>query len=536
MSTSPTPPHRPTNVVLILADDLGFSDLGCYGGEIRTPNLDRLARSGVRLSAFYNTARCSPSRASLLTGRHPHETGIGILNDDQRPWGYPGSLHPGIDTAADYFRRAGYATALSGKWHLASDTSAPNESWPTRRGFTEFFGILGGADDYFHPRGLFHNEEHLAPPDDGFYLTTALGEHAAGFIRTQASGNQPFFLYLAFNAPHWPLHAPEDVVSRYLATYEAGWDELRTARYQRLLAEGVLAGESALSERDLSQPPWRDANDKTWQARRMAVYAAQVELMDTAVGRVLDTLEATGVADDTMVVFLSDNGACAENMPPEDAPKFRQRQPQTTLAGTPMQIGNEPGIMPGGEDTFASYGRAWANLSNTPFRLYKRWVHEGGIATPFIVTWPNGQLGEGVVRHAPHQLTDVLPTLLGAAGVDDAGACRGRSMLPLLRGEETAEGDEHALFWEHIGNAAARAGQWKIVREADQEWELYDISVDRSELHDLAAQHPDVVAGLSARWQRWADSVGVIPWPQIKAGARQPAVTASTHDKSQSHR
>lgn len=515
----PTTATRP-NVILVLADDMGFSDPGCYGGEIATPNLDALARGGVRLSSFYNTARCSPSRASLLTGRHPHETGVGILTDDQRPWGYPGSLRPDIPTVAEHFKRAGYATALSGKWHLASDTSAPNASWPTRKGFDEFFGILGGADDYFHPRGLFRGEERLPPPGDGFYLTTALGEHAAGFVRRQAAARRPFFLYLAFTAPHWPLHAPEGSVTGYAKTYQAGWDELRAARYERLLTEGVLSAESALSERDSTQPAWHDAGDKEWEARRMAVYAAQVELMDAAIGRVLNALGEGGVADSTLVVFLSDNGACAEDLPPDDAPKFRQRQPQTTLSGAPMRIGNTPDVTPGGEDTFASYGRPWANLSNTPFRFYKRWVHEGGIATPFIVSWPDGRLRPGIVRDVPHQLTDVLPTLLEAAGIDGGQGCPGRSMLPLLRGQERGGDGDHALFWEHIGNAAARAGQWKIVREADKSWELYDMSTDRSELHDLAARHPEVVAELAARWQRWADSVGVIPWPRIREGGR----------------
>jgi arylsulfatase len=516
--TPASSPSRP-NVILILADDLGFSDPGCYGGEIKTPHIDALARDGVRFSSFYNTARCSPSRASLLTGRHPHETGIGILTDDQRPWGYPGSLRPEIPTAAEYFKRAGYATALSGKWHLASDTSAPNASWPTRKGFDEFFGILGGADDYFHPRGLFHNEEHRDPPGDGFYLTTAIGEHAAQFVEAQAAAERPFFLYLAFNAPHWPLHAPEDAVARYAATYLAGWDDLRAARYKRLLDAGVLSGESALSERDPTQPAWEEAASGQWEARRMAVYAAQVELMDAAIGHVMRALEQGGAADNTIVVFLSDNGACAENLPPDDAPKFLQRQPTKTLSGMPMRIGNRPDIDPGAEDTFASYGRAWANLSNTPFRFYKRWVHEGGIATPFIISWPDGHLRAGVIRDAPRQLTDVLPTLLDAAGIDGKDGGPGRSMLPLLRGSEAGD-DEHTLYWEHIGNAAARSGRWKIVREADRNWELYDMSTDRSELHDLAPRHPDIVAELSARWQRWADAIGVIPWPTIKSGGR----------------
>jgi arylsulfatase len=508
---------RRTNVVLVLADDLGFSDLGCYGGEIDTPHLDRLGRAGVRMSAFYNTARCSPSRASLLTGRHPHETGVGILNDDQRPWGYPGSLDAGVPTVAEHFRRAGYATCLSGKWHLSSDTDSPNESWPTRRGFDEFYGILGGAGDYFHPRALFAGEQRQPPPGAGYHFTDAVGEHAAGFVTEHATAGRPFFLYLAFTAPHWPLHAPEEDVRHYDGRFDEGWDALRERRHKRLAEEGVLGEEAVLSERDPGEPAWAEAADQSWEARRMSVYAAQVTAMDRAVGRVLSALDESDVADDTLVIFLSDNGACAEAMPPHDAPKFRQRQPSHTPDGRPMRIGNEPDIWPGAEDTFASYGRAWANLSNTPFRLYKRWVHEGGIATPFIASWPNGGLDSGGIVRTPHQLTDVLPTLLDAAGVAESVG-PGASMLPELRGE--AGDDDHTLFWEHIGNAAARRGNWKVVKEVGGSWELYDLTTDRSELHDVAAQHPEMVEALTGRWQRWADSVGVIPWDTIRAAGR----------------
>lgn len=517
----PSGDRRP-NVVLVLADDLGYSDLGCYGGEIDTPHLDRLGRSGIRMSAFYNTARCSPSRASLLTGRHPHETGIGILTDDQRPWGYPGSLDPGVPTVAELFRDAGYATCLAGKWHLSSAADTPDETWPTRRGFDEFYGIPGGADDYFHPRGLFHGETRLPPPGQDHYLTESVGQHAAEFVRRNA-GTQPFFLYLAFTAPHWPLHAPEEDVRRYEGRFDAGWDELRARRLDRLRTEGLLGPEAALSERDPAVPAWSGESGKAWQARRMSVYAAQVSAMDRAIGEVLSTLDTTGVRDDTLIVFLSDNGGCAEELPPEDAPKFRQRQPAHTLDGNPVRLGNEPDIWPGGEDTFCSYGAAWANLSNTPFRKYKRWVHEGGIAAPFIAAWPSGGLEAGAVVHEPHQLTDVLPTLLDATGItaDRAANRTGASMLPRWRGEPATSA--HTLFWEHIGNAAVRRGDWKLVREADEPWELYDLGADRSETQDLAGHHPELVTELAHAWQDWADTVGVIPWATIRERKDTPA-------------
>lgn len=502
------------NVVLILADDLGFSDIGCYGGEIRTPHLDRLGRGGTRLSAFYNTARCSPSRASLLTGRHPHETGIGVLTEPQADrGGYAGELRQDIPTAAETFRDAGYATCLAGKWHLTGRTASANDSFPTRRGFDEFLGIIPGADDYFHPRYLWSGEERQEPPESPFYLTDAISDHAVEFVGRSAETSTPFFLYLAYTAPHWPLHAPEEGVASYEGVYDEGWDRLREQRYERLLAEGVVDEAAGLSPRDPAQEPWEATSDRAWQARRMAVYAAQVEAMDRGVGRVLDELERRGIADDTIVVFLSDNGACAEELPPEHSPRFFERQPSATPDGRPMRIGNRPEIVPGGDDTFSSYGAAWANLSNTPFRRYKRWVHEGGIATPFLVSWPAGGLRTGAFVRTPFQLTDVLPTLTEAAGIP-APPGPGTSMLSALR---EGEGEPHPLFWEHIGNRAARIGRWKIVCEADEPWELYDMETDRSELDDVSGEHPDVVDEMAGLWQEWADSVGVLPWERTKA-------------------
>lgn len=503
---------RPTNIVVILADDLGYSDIGCFGGEIHTPHLDHLAEQGVRATAFYNTARCSPSRASLLTGRHPHETGVGVLTDNHSAYGgYPGTLRTDVPILAEHLRQAGYTTCLSGKWHLSSNTATPDESWPTRRGFDEFYGIMPGADSYFHPRNLWHGEERCPTPAEGFYLTDAISDHAEGFVRDAATAGRPFFLYLAYTAPHWPLQAPEPDIARYQDVYRAGWDTLREARYQRMRAAGIVGGESALSDRDPTQPSWSDVTDQDWEVRRMSAYAAQVERMDAGIGRVLTALAQTGAAADTLVIFLSDNGACAEELPPPRAPFFRQRQPQQTPDGRPMAIGNQPDIWPGADDTYASYGRAWANLSNTPFRFYKRWVHEGGIATPLLAAWPNGGLAEGRVIHGSYQLTDLLPTILDATGTPGDGT-GGVSMLPALRG---GPDQPHALFWEHVGNAAARDGDWKIVREAGQPWELYDMSTDRSELHDLADAQPAVVDELTERWQRWASTVGVVPWETL---------------------
>ena len=505
------------NIIVILADDLGFSDLGCYGGEIATPNLDRLAQRGVRLTQFYNTARCSPSRASLLTGRHPHETGIGVLTDDGRPLGYAGTMSSEFPTIAERLKPLGYRTALTGKWHLSADTKNPNDSWPTRRGFDEFYGILAGAGDYFSPRGLFDGEERLeVPHPDEYYFTDAVTDRAVDFVQRSVAADDPYFLYLAYTAPHWPLHAPEESIGEYESLYAQGWDALRAARSERQRADGLLGEEAALSLRDLSQPAWDDVSDAAWEARRMAVYAAQVEIMDRGIGRVLDEVDRSGTWDDTIIVFLSDNGACAESLPPEDAPLFRQRNPKETITGKPMQIGNEPAIWPGPADTYASYGRAWANLSNTPFRLYKRWIHEGGISTPFIASWPKGDVAGGRLATGVFQLTDIAPTLIAAAGGEYDGP--GTTMLPVLAGD--AERGDHPLFWEHIGNAGVRRGSWKAVRTSSGPWELYDIDRDRSELVDLARDNPDELAELVGLWQEWADGVGVIPWERIKEQAK----------------
>lgn len=520
MSTRP-------NVVVVLADDMGFSDLGCFGSEIDTPHLDRLATEGVRLNQFYNTARCSPSRASLLTGQHPHTTGVGILTEDDRPYGYPGDLSPDIPTMAERLKASGYATCLSGKWHLTNSLEEPSDSWPTSRGFDDFYGILGGAGDYFRPRALYRGATPLdVPTDPDYYFTDAIGAHGAEFVRQQAEASRPFFLYLAFTAPHWPLHAPEADVARYAERFNDGWDELRRGRFERLRAAGVLGDEATLSDRDPDEPAWDDVENKEWHCRRMAVYAAQIDRMDKAVGSVMDTIAEAGADENTLVIFLSDNGASHETMPPPDAPAFVERQPQHTMAGAPIPIGNDPSIWPGAEDTYASYGRAWANLSNTPFRRYKSWVHEGGIATPLLARWPAGGLAVGALVDSPHQLTDILPTVLDAAGVRNGAVSDlpGRSMLPGWRASDVKD-PEHTLYWEHIGNCAIRCGDHKAVRTADGAWELYDLSVDRSELHDLAPTKPALLADLVDAWKRWADDVGVKDWDTY---GRPPATATPT--------
>jgi arylsulfatase A-like enzyme len=517
------------DIVLVLADDMGFSDIGCFGSEIHTPNIDRLAREGVALTQFYNTARCSPSRASLMTGLHPHQVGVGILNFDDTPDGYPGDLSEECVTVPEALRQAGYSTYLSGKWHLSSDMETPNHSWPTRRGFDRFFGTLEGAGSFYRPRTLMRDEmniEHEAE-QPGWFYTDAITASAVSFVEEHHAerADDPFFLYLAYTAPHWPLHAHQEDVARYTGRFDAGWDTLREERLARQVEAGIVPDGAELAERDPRVPPWRDNPEQEWDARRMEVYAAQVDRMDQGVGALLDTLERLGRLDNTLVVFLSDNGGCAEEMPPDSVKDFVTAfvpMKETTREGEPVVPGNVPGLMPGAESTYQSYGRSWAHLSNTPFREYKHWVHEGGIATPLLARWPLG-LGSGgtLVRH-PYRLVDVLPTLLDAAGVAypatrEAVAvppAEGRSMLAGLTGGDAPARD---LFWEHEGNSAVRSGPWKLVRKHGRGWELYAIESDRAEAHDLAAEHPALVVDLAARYESWAQRCGVIPREAVLA-------------------
>ncbi|GAA1487907.1 arylsulfatase [Brachybacterium sacelli] len=517
------------NVVLVLVDDMGFSDIGCYGGEVETPNIDALAAGGARMSQFYNTARCSPSRASLMTGLHPHQTGIGILNYDDSPEGYPGNLNSNCVTIAEALRPAGYRSYASGKWHMAGDIHNPTDAWPTRRGFDEFFGTLEGAGSYFTPRTLTRNETNVEHEfeDPDFYYTDAITDNAVDFLRAHAQehSDDPFFLYLSYTAPHWPLQAREDDIAKYVDRFSAGWDELRKERLERLVASGIISEKWPLTDRDPRVPAWDDVEDQEWEAGRMAVYAAMVDRMDQGVGRVVEELQEQGEIDNSLIIFLSDNGGCAEEMPIESARDFVTTYvsfDETSRDGRPVRPGNDPSITPGGEDTYSTYGRSWANLSNTPFREYKHWIHEGGIATPLIVSWP-GTVPEGVLRTQPHQLTDIMATILDATGTQYPSHCRDRqplplegiSMLPTLYDGATDEG--RFLYWEHEGNCGVRRGAWKLVKKHGEEWELYDVEEDRTELHDVALHHPEIVEEFSTEYQAWADRCGVIPRERVLA-------------------
>jgi len=518
--------HKP-NILLILNDDMGYSDIACFGGEIDTPHLNRLASNGLRFSQFYNTARCSPSRASLLTGLHPHQTGIGVLTRDLGPEGYPGNLNRQCVTIAEALGAAGYRSYMSGKWHLAKSLAEPTDTWPLQRGFDEFFGTIIGSGSFYQPTTLTRgntNVEHEAR-EPGFFYTDAISDEAAGFIRTHAAkhSDQPFFQYVAYTAPHWPLHAHEEDIAKYRGRFDAGWDELRTERLRRLVDMGILGEGWRLSERDPGQPAWTDAEHKQWLVRCMEVYAAQIDRMDQGIGRLLAALEETGQLDNTLVLFLSDNGACAEDIPDDVTAEEMLRLKigtARTRDGAEVRFGNRPHVMPGGEDSYQSYGAAWANLSNSPFRLYKHWVHEGGISTPLIAHWPAGISEKGGVRHTPGYLPDLMATILDIAAapypVEHAGnriaPLEGESIRPIFEADLPSE---RPMFWEHEGNAAVRMGKWKIVCKYPGPWELYDMEQDRTEMHDVQAAHPELVADLTARYEIWANRCGVIPRERI---------------------
>jgi len=516
---------------------MGFSDIGCYGGEIETPTLDRLAKRGLRFSQFYNTARCSPSRASLLTGLHPHQTGIGVLTYDLGPEGYSGNLSEQCVTIPEALRGNGYRTYMSGKWHVASNLVSPTSAWPMQRGFDEFFGTIIGAGSFYDPNTLTRgnaNAEHEARDNPEFFYTDAISDQAVDYVKTHARdhADQPFFMYVAYTAPHWPLHAHDSDIAKYRGRFDAGWDQLRIERLRKLVSAGILKPEWGLSERDPSQPAWTEAEEKAWLLRCMEVYAAQVDRMDQGIGRIVASLEQAGIFEDTLIIFLADNGACAEDIPEGVTVDVLVNQlliaRSHTRSGEPVHFGNNPNLMPGAENTYQSYGAAWANLSNTPFRLYKHWIHEGGIATPLIAHWPAGIQDQGGIRHTPGYLPDIMATLLDVTGTPYPDQRNGQSVPALegtsLRAAFDADGlPDRPMFWEHEGNAAVRVGQWKLVRKFPDPWELYDLDTDRTELHDRSADYPERVQEMLSLFHEWAARCGVIPREKIlEIMARNP--------------
>lgn len=522
------------NVILILVDDMGFADMGFMGSEIRTPNLDQMADNGVVMSEMYNCARCCPTRASLLTGLYPHKAGIGFMAVDFGLPAYQGKLRNDAVTVAEALKGNGYRTLMSGKWHIGGDYEpleadrwTPGDSdhpHPMQRGFERFYGIVDGATSFFTPHHLMEGDQRIETPcDDEFYLTDAISDKAVGMIEESVADDQPFFLYLAYTAPHWPLHAPEEDIARYDGVYRQGWDKVRTARHEEMISRGSLQNPWDISPRDAQAPDWGDVRVKDWEADRMAVYAAMVDRMDQGVGRVREALKRLEIDDDTLVLFLSDNGGCAEFLA-EDG--WCKHFPGLLPDGRKVRSGNSTDIRPGGADTFMSYDLPWANVSNAPFRLYKHWVHEGGISTPMIAHWPNGISARGFA-HTPWHVVDVVPTILEITGTTYPHEYRGHAIQPvdgcsfadLFRDISTQR--DRPIFWEHEGNAAVRQGDWKLVRKHGQDWELYNMIEDRTELNNLAARGGGRRDDLASQYTDWAGKTGVLPWNEVIALAEQ---------------
>lgn len=508
------PPARP-NILLILADDLGFSDLGCFGGEIQTPNLDRLAARGVRFTQLYNNARCCPSRAALMTGQDPHRVGMGNMTGGQPRPGFPGYSGRVSESAAflpAVLKDAGYTTLMCGKWHLG-------QPGPIARGFDEFFGMIHGFDSFWDESKYTRLPAGRPKKTSArFHATDAITDHALEFLGQAGSQPKPWFLYLAYNAPHFPLHAPKELIDKYQSVYEKGWDALRQERFARLRKLGLLDKRWKLPERSLvgpnrvstpngwatkQNPPWDslDADRRKDLARRMATFAAMVDQMDQGIGRVLDHLQAKGELDNTLILFASDNGACAE----WDPFGFDVSSGPTNVLHTGAKLAEM-----GQKGTYHSYGSAWANFGNTPWRLYKHYTHEGGISTPCIAHWPRGLKGRNAIDHQPWHFIDLLPTLAAVAGAKAPAGLSGVDMSGLFAGRKTPR---RPIFWEHEGSRAVRDGKWKLTAVYPTgKWELYDIEADRVELHDLAARYPERVAAMARQWEEWARANQVIPW------------------------
>ncbi|MBN1479478.1 arylsulfatase [candidate division KSB1 bacterium] len=539
------PSEAQPNIILIMSDDMGYSDIGCYGSEIHTPTLDELAANGVRYTQFYNTARCCPTRACLLTGLYPHQTGVGHMMNDRGTPAYRGDLNRTSVTIAEVLKPAGYSTYMVGKWHVTPAAKRyETTNWPLQRGFDRFFGTIHGAGSFYDPNTLVSGNDYIAPGDN-FYYTNAISDTAVKFIE-QHKPDQPFFMYVAYTAAHWPMHALSDDIAKYDGVYDDGWDKLREKRYKRMLEMGLITPDWPMSPPDAKPNAWRFDDDPEWHARCMEVYAAMIDCMDQGIGRIVAKLREKAQLDNTLIFFLQDNGACAEQYgmwkePLTDA-ELNVRQPKQpdelqwdmvpkfTRDGRPVCLGR---VLPGPADTYIGYAAGWANASNTPFRMYKHWVHEGGISTPLIVFWPKGISARNELRGQPGHLIDIMATCVDVAGAQYPATCAGNnitamegvSLVPSFANLELER--EAPLYWEHEGNRAVRLGAWKLVSRAHERpqhwtgidvlamenWELYDLEQDRTELHDLAAQYPDRVAEMAALWQSWAERVGAVPKP-----------------------
>ncbi len=503
--------NKKPNIVIILADDLGYSDIGCFGSDVETPNLDEMAAKGLKMTNFYNASRCCPSRASLLTGLYPHQVGIGDMMNTRPYPAYQGYLNKTSVTIAEVLQQNGYHTIMGGKWHVGQ----AKENWPLQRGFDKYFGLIDGANSYFENRPYRPNQKltialgnEQFTPGANYYSTDAYTDYALRFIEENKSNKQPFFLYLAYQTPHWPLHALPEDIKKYKGKFAKGWEALREQRFQKQLQLGIVGPKTKLSPLDKNLRNWGSltSQEKEEWDEKMAVYYAMIDRMDQNIGKLREKIKELGEEDNTVFMFLSDNGGSNETI---------------TNTGFTEEI-RAANFKPASNPTsFTAYGAEGANVSNTPFRYFKHWEYEGGTATPFIAYGP-GIVKSGHISKQPAHIVDIMATCLDLAGVaypktykeNSITPTEGISLVPLFKQKKWAGHD--ALFFEHEGHRAVRQGEWKLVSEYPQnKWELYNLHKDRTELHNLVDKEPDKVQELETLYLKWADRAGVIPFEKL---------------------
>ncbi|GAA4315542.1 arylsulfatase [Compostibacter hankyongensis] len=527
------------NIVIILADDMGFSDPGCYGGEIHTPNIDYLAKNGMRFTRFYNTSRCCPTRASLLTGLYNQQAGIGQMTMDRHEPAYRGYLTENTVTLAEVLKTAGYQTAMAGKWHVSNTIEQPTKQqqldwlnhqadhpafsplnqYPVNRGFEKFYGTIWGVVDYFDPFSLVNGTTPVKTIPKDYYHTDAINDTAAAYIRQMSRKEKPFFLYVAENAPHWPLMAKPEDIAKYKDTYKVGWDAIREARYKRMVQMGLIDPSKApLSPRWHNGLKWENNPDTIWDAHAMAVHAAMVDRMDQGIGRIIAALRETGQLDNTLILFLSDNGAspeiCANFGPGFD-------RPGETRDGRKIVYATHKQAPAGPETTYSSIGPRWANVANTPYQFWKAESYEGGIHAPLIAFWPEGITAKkGSLTGQVGHVMDFMATVVELAHAHyparynghDITPMQGISLVPVFKGQQRQ--GHTALYNEHAGGRYVRYAGWKLVsRDRDTTWHLYRIEDDETELNDLSGQYPGKVHMMDSLWRTWAARVHVFPKP-----------------------
>ncbi len=548
------------NIMIIMADDLGYSDLGCMGGEIDTKNIDALAKQGVVFTQLYNAARCCPTRASLLTGLYPHKAGLGHLVMDRNLPGYRGHITKNTMTIAEALKEQGYNTYMTGKWHLSNKwkDESDKSAWPTSRGFDKYYGFLVGHTSLWNPKYLVENGKFVTVPKEekDYFFTDKMTDYTLNYIDEASKDEKPFFMYVAYPNPHYPLHARQETIAKYDGVYDKGWDKLRAERFENLKKNGMIPEDSKLAPRDEMVPAWEKEPWKAWQAKRMQTYAAMVDEMDQGVGRIIEKLKKTGELDNTIIFFTSDNGASPEGhlyntIERLNKPWTTKMYPKTLPDGRTVNAGDWPDEPMGGPTTYGSYGIKWANVSNTPFRRHKHWAHEGGICSPMIV-YAGQNIGDvdlnnaknsvaRQINHNPSHVVDIMPTCLEFAKGKYPTSYKGKaipkkdgkSLVPAILYNNKVRSENDAIYMEHEGNRAIRVGDWKLVSEylgswkgvrkyeKEGRWELYNISEDRTELNDLAKKYPEKVKELSTRWKQWASRSNVVDYKNFDQSSMQ---------------